>query len=153
MFIALPIEAFYATSRSSRTIVLNAQHSGLQDLSSLLALGTAVVVRRQIPTDISVDDKIAALATIKLVPDTSIDTFIGGDNLGVLLWTFVLYNGIFAISGKPADWLLPLIARIIGIDVEASSTELQEKETTVWYAAYKDGYYFEVPPLIEVNFL
>jgi len=114
-----------------------------------------------IPKDITSVDKIAAsvldtLAAspeILLVPDTTINTLTGGDNLGVLLWAFVLYNGIFPVAGRPADWLLPFVAQGAGVDVDL----VEEKGKTIdsdsknsWYLDYKAGYKFVVPPEVEL---
>jgi len=53
-----------------------------------------------------------------------------------LLWSFVLYNGIFT-SGKPADWYLPIVGKVLNTDNEQ------------WYKDYIDGYQFDVPIIVE----
>jgi hypothetical protein len=72
-----------------------------------------------------------------LIPNTAIETLNGGENLGALLWAYVLYNGLFTTSGKPADWTLPILSKLFG----------QQQEQ--WYKDYADGYAFECPPIIE----
>lgn len=60
--------------------------------------------------DLSFDDRYEVdVAAPLLVPQTSIVDLEGGSNLAVLLWTFVLYNGIIGIlSNRPAELILVL---------------------------------------------
>lgn len=92
-----------------------------------------------IPVDISSTDKpIYTPPSYSVIePITTVATFDGAYNLGVLLWGFVLYQGIFTTAGRPADWVLPLLGPLFSV----------EKET--WYQDFKDGYSFTVPPIIE----
>ena len=57
--------------------------------------------------------------------------------MGLLLFTFVLYNGLFGKAGRPADWVLPALAKVTQ----------QEGET--WFTDFKDGYLYDVPPAVE----
>lgn len=97
---------------------------------------------RGIPLDISSTDKLdrvskAVTAAGTLLPDTSINSLDGGINLGAILFTFVLYNGLFGKAGRPADWVLPIAAKAAG------------EEQSAWFKDYSDGFYFEVPPTVE----
>ena len=109
----------------------------LQDISSLTMLSLV-----PIPVEISSLDTITTTATTSVptipitIPNTDIETLDGGDNLGTLLWSFVLYNGIFT-SGKPADWYLPIVGKVLNTDNEQ------------WYKDYIDGYEFDVPVIVE----
>ena len=60
--------------------------------------------------DLSFDDRYEVdMAAPLLVPQTSISALEGGSNLAVLLWTFVLYNGIIGIlNNRPAELILVL---------------------------------------------
>jgi len=59
-------------------------------------------------SDLSFDDRYDVdVATPLLLPQTSISDLDGGANLAVLLWTFVLYNGILGVlSNRPAELIL-----------------------------------------------
>lgn len=72
-----------------------------------------------------------------LLPDTSINALDGAINLGAILFTFVLYNGLFGKAGRPADWVLPVVAKALG------------EEESSWFKDYTDGFSFEVPPTAE----
>jgi len=74
-----------------------------------------------------------------LLPETSIHSLSGGENLGILLWTFVLYQGLFTTSGRPADWIVKPLAILF------------RKTNETWYQDYDRGYYFECPPSIELS--
>lgn len=92
--------------------------------------------------DISSDDKIerisaAATSAGSLLPDTSINALDGAVNLGAILFTFVLYNGLFGRAGRPADWVLPIAAKALG------------EEQADWYKDYSEGFSFSVPPTVE----
>lgn len=98
---------------------------------------------RGIPLDISSTDKLemvskAATAAGSLLPDTYINSLDGGINLGAILFTFVLYNGLFGKSGRPADWVLPVAAKAVG------------EEQSLWFKDYTEGFAFEVPPTVEL---
>ena len=105
--------------------------------SPLLAAHAALI-----PVDISSTDLMSSrYAEIQqqsvLIPDTSIQTLDGGWNLGFLLFTYVLYNGIFGKIGRPADWLLPSLSKVT------------QQEETEWYKNFQEGYSYDVPPLVE----
>lgn len=92
--------------------------------------------------DISSTDTIdraskAVAAAGTLLPDTSINSLDGGVNLGAILFTFVLYNGLFGKAGRPADWVLPIAAKVAG------------EEQSLWFKDYSDGFSFQVPPTVE----
>ena len=98
---------------------------------------------RQIPLDISSTDQIerisrAATSAGPLLPDTSINALDGAINLGAILFTFVLYEGLFGRAGRPADWVLPVIAKTVG------------EEQSEWYKDYSEGFAFQVPPTVEL---
>lgn len=106
------------------------------DTQQLLDMLTASI--QAVPVDISAFDKVATLGpgTPELVPDTTIKTLDGGDNLGALVWAVVLYNGIF-LSGKPADWVLPPLAAALSSSEES------------WFKDYRAGYSFRTPPVVD----
>jgi hypothetical protein len=92
--------------------------------------------------DISSTDKIdrmskAVASAGTLLPDTSINSLDGGINLGAILFTFVLYNGLFGKAGRPADWVLPIAAKVAG------------EEQSLWFKDFSDGFSFQVPPTVE----
>lgn len=96
-----------------------------------------------IPNDISIYDKILdtydnTMNTNSLLPDSSIHSLTGADNLGFILWTYIAYQGLFTTSGRPAEWILPYI-----------STVLNSKDQA-WYQDFQDGYRFLVPSTIEL---
>lgn len=113
------------------------------------------IIAQLVPREVGIEDKVlnlpsVAASTPMLVPDNSIATLDGGENLGLILWAFVLYNGLFAISGRPAEWVLPVLARVVGVDVDnTNSTTDSYKDQDAWYRDYSDGYSFEVPPSVE----
>ena len=111
----------------------------LNDISSILDI-TSLTSLVPIPVEISSTDSIVSntntIANSVNIPNTSIDTLEGGDNLGTLLWSYILYNGIFT-NGKPADWYLPVVTKVFSNDNDE------------WYKDYIDGYSFQVPILIE----
>ncbi len=71
-----------------------------------------------------------------VVPTTKVVELDGGSNLAILLFAYTLYQGLFT-TGRPADWTLPIFATIFNVKEEQ------------WFLDYKDGFSFEVPPLIE----
>ena len=111
----------------------------LNDISSILDI-TSLTSLVPIPVEISSTDSIVSntntITKSVNIPNTSIDTLEGGDNLGTLLWSYILYNGIFT-NGKPADWYLPVVTKVFSNDNDE------------WYKDYIDGYSFQVPILIE----
>ena len=114
----------------------------LLDITSILDI-TSLTSLVPIPVEISSTDSIVSNTntitnSVKSIniPNTSIDTLEGGDNLGTLLWSYILYNGIFT-NGKPADWYLPVVTKVFSNDNDE------------WYKDYIDGYSFQVPILIE----
>ena len=114
----------------------------LLPFSWLVFTSPLVVHAALIPVDISSTDRMSSrFAEIQeqsvLIPDTSIQTLDGGFNLGFLLFTFVLYNGIFGKIGRPADWVLRPLSKV---------TQQEEAE---WYNDFMEGYSFNVPPLVE----
>jgi hypothetical protein len=108
-----------------------------------LTSSPAVALAALVPVDISALDTIATsrFADLEtqaaLLPDTAIQTLDGGFNLGFILFTFVLYNGIFGKAGRPAEWVLPAVAKATG------------DEDKAWFRDFSDGFAFEVPPVVE----
>ena len=92
---------------------------------------------RPIPVEVSSTDAVPLVPDNPLLPNVEVHSLDGGDFLGAMLWTFVLYNGLFGLAGRPADWTLPLLAK-------ASNQESAE-----WYVNYKSGYDYFVPPALE----
>lgn len=99
---------------------------------------------RPIPVDISSSDlpylpqSIDPSAATLLEPVTKVVELEGGTNLGVLLWAFVLYQGIFTTAGRPADWVLPVVAK--GLNCESEQ----------WYIDYRENFPYTVPPAVEL---
>lgn len=84
-----------------------------------ITLGISSVKQvRGIPMDISTMDTVEKWTNTAsagaLLPDTSINSLDGAINLGAILFTFVLYNGLFGKAGRPADWVLPVVAKGLG---------------------------------------
>lgn len=108
-----------------------------------ITASTSAAFAALVPVDISSLDTIAAsrIADLEtqaaLLPDITVNTLDGGFNLGILLFTYVLYNGFFGKAGRPAEWVLPAVAKATGEE---------EKE---WFIDFKDGFAFELPPLVE----
>ncbi len=97
-----------------------------------------------IPVDISsTDSKVANIADVvgggseSLVPDISIVNLEGGGNLGLILWAFLLYQGLVPDRGRPAEWILPFVVKILNAEEDQ------------WYKDHQDGYDFTVPPTAE----
>lgn len=97
-------------------------------------------IETPIPVELSSTDKVMDIAAkVSLViPDNGVEVLNGAENLGALLWAFVLYNGLFTTSGRPADWILPFVAKAMGQDDQE------------WYQDYTDGYSFICPPIAEL---
>lgn len=99
---------------------------------------------KPIPVDISSSDlpylpkALDPSAAALLEPVTKVVQLEGGSNLGVLLWAFVLYQGIFTTAGRPADWVLPVVAK--GLSCESEQ----------WYKDYVEGFSYVVPPAAEL---
>jgi len=64
-------------------------------------------------------------------PQTSIETIEGGENLGTLLFAFILYQGL-------SNSVLPVVAKVL-------NCEMQD-----WYRDAKDGFAFDTPPAVEM---
>lgn len=93
---------------------------------------------RPIPVEISSTDTVPPVAQeTLLLPNVEVHSLDGGGFLGAMLWTFVLYNGLFGLAGRPADWTLPLLAKI------------SRQESGEWYLNFKSGYDYFVPPALE----
>lgn len=71
-----------------------------------------------------------------IMPDTSISDLDGGGNLALLLFAYTFYQGLFT-NGRPAEWVLPVIATIFN------------EKSEQWYKDFEEGYDFIVPPLME----
>ena len=109
-----------------------------------------------IPTDLSSLDTINELTRYNsiynynevLTPDNSIRSLEGGLNLGRILWTFNLFNGLGGITDvngtlSPADLTLYILGNI------TTNTDSNNNDS-VWYKDFLDGYLFTLPPSIEL---
>lgn len=120
-------------------MLFKAVESSIASLKPLL-----VSALTPIPVDISSVDapyvprSLDPAAPALLEPITTIVQLEGAANLGVLLWAFVLYQGPFTTSGRPAEWVLPIVAK--GLNCEKEQ----------WYLDYKEGFKFSVPPAVEL---
>lgn len=146
LLISLVVVYSYHTNKYHKNYKYNSKfqihdHS-LIDIVSVLDIASLQSIV-PIPVEISSTDSIVSNTNTitnsiinNPVPNNSIDTLEGGDNLGTLLWSYILYNGLFT-NGKPADWYLPVASKVFNNDNDE------------WYKDYIDGYSFEVPVLIE----
>ena len=108
-------------------------------LARRFASGLLTAALTPIPVEVSSTDvRVYVPPPPMLVPDTSIVVLEGAGNLGTLLWAFILYQGIFTIAGRPADWILPIIVKAF------PGTEKEQ-----WFLDFSDGFAFNVPPQIE----
>eukprot|EP00607_Mallomonas_marina_P000237 CAMPEP_0182429312 /NCGR_PEP_ID=MMETSP1167-20130531/25678_1 /TAXON_ID=2988 /ORGANISM="Mallomonas Sp, Strain CCMP3275" /LENGTH=309 /DNA_ID=CAMNT_0024612755 /DNA_START=293 /DNA_END=1222 /DNA_ORIENTATION=- len=120
-------------------VIVSNVHTIMDSLSS-----ASFLLSKIIPVDISSDDSILRQIPDPNVPVPNVDIneLDGGDNLGTLLWAFSLFNGIFVTKGRPGDWTLDLIAKIV------------QQEEEEWYKDYIDGYKYQCPPLVDaIRFL
>lgn len=94
---------------------------------------------KDIPSEISSDDAYSGALSISQIPmpNVEISQLNGSENLGTLLWSFVLFNGLFTTIGKPGDWILNLIAKVV---------QQEEKE---WYVDFKAGFRYQCPPVVD----
>jgi hypothetical protein len=92
-----------------------------------------------IPSELSVDDTILSYNAIEpfLLPDTSINTLVGSNNLGMLLWAFVLFNGLYIIPTRPSDAVLPLIAKLFN------------ESNAEWFKDFQEGFAYTCPPAVD----
>ena len=106
--------------------------------AGLVASRRPLTMVRPIPVEISSTDTPPPIVPADiLLPNAEVHSLDGGGFLGAMLWTFVLYNGLFGLAGRPADWTLPLLAKI------------SKQESAEWYLNYKSGYDYFVPPTLE----
>jgi hypothetical protein len=102
----------------------------------------ALVSNRYVPLDLSIDDKVSdpfqLVGPDILLPNTSIATLVGGENLGFLLWSYVLFQGLFTLPGRPAEWVLPIAATLFN------------DGDKLWYREYKDGFVFLTPVYVDL---
>lgn len=94
-----------------------------------------------IPVEISSSDVASYMppAYTDIAPVTDIQALEGAGNLGILLWAFVLYQGIFTTAGRPADWLLNVFGLLPGV------------KEALWYRDFKAGFAHTVPPAVEAG--
>lgn len=136
---------FLAALCSNTALAFNIQSLKLLKLSSLSSLTPIPIEVMENPTEslmkttVSQLDGINTPAPALLEPVTTISSLDGGGNLAVLLWSYILYQGLLTTSGRPAEWVLPLFVTIF---------QQQEEQ---WYLDYQEGYSFTVPPLIEAS--
>lgn len=130
---ALQVVAFI-TSKSIRSVGVVKMQGDINPIPVDISRFTKIEIQRDFepPVIDSFQEKI-------LLPETSIQTLSGGENLGILLWTFVLYQGLFTTSGRPADWIVKPLAIIF------------QKTNETWFEDYERGYLFECPPVIEFS--
>lgn len=103
------------------------------------------VPRNNVPVELTTLDKLdrGALSELTrpqnnlLLPNTDIVTLSGGENLGFILWSYILCNGLFPVLGKPTNWLVTPIAKLL------NQTEEQ------WYLDKQDGFAFTCPPMVD----
>jgi len=109
--------------------------------SGVTGLGRLLVALTPIPVEISSSDVASYVppSYAELAPVTDIQTLEGAGNLGVLLWAFVLYQGVFTTAGRPADWLLNVFGVLPGLDEET------------WFKDFKAGFSYTVPPAVEAG--
>lgn len=97
---------------------------------------------RSVPTDLSFDDTYISQQDMflqpQILPNTDIHTLDNGLYLGVILWTFVLYYGLFGTAGSPNEWVLEPLARITG------------QVWKPWFVDYKQGFIYQTPVLIDI---
>lgn len=55
------------------------------------------------------------------------------------IYSLLIIEGLFTTSGKPAEWILPVITTILGED-----TKKQQ-----WYQDFKSGYRYSTPVLVD----
>jgi hypothetical protein len=105
--------------------------------------GDSSLQMQNIPSDLNYDDTSfsaidASNAGSMLLPNTDIHELSGAVNLGVIIWTFVLYNGLFTTSGQPSDWILTPISRILN------------QSWQPWYQDFKQGFQYQVPYQVDL---
>lgn len=91
-------------------------------------------MRGYIPSELSSKDSFASMESLEpnyLLPQTNIESIVGGENLGTLLFAFILHQGF-------SEAVLPLIAKVLSV------------ESQQWYLDYKENFSFETPPLVEL---
>lgn len=102
----------------------------------------ALVSNRNVPLELSIDDKVLdpfqLINSDTLLPNTSIATLVGGENLGFLLWSYVLFQGLFTLPGRPAEWILPIAATLFN------------DGDKLWYREYTDGFVFLTPVYVDL---
>ena len=117
----------------------------VQGLASLLARRGSLLLNQltPIPVEVSSTDTYSEALRLSatdssLEPITAIVQLQGSDNLGTLLWAFVLYQGIFPQAGRPADWILTPLAKALGAS-----------DADPWFKDMSEGFSFDVPPFVE----
>jgi hypothetical protein len=94
-----------------------------------------------IPVEISSSDLIDKATRLaekaSIVPNTSIESLDGAENLGALLFTIVIYQGLGITKRRPAEFVLPFVVKVFN------------QEDAQWYKDYQEGFAFSVPPVIE----
>ena len=119
---------FFCFALSRRLILTNHRTSKILNLSIQLSMlvPTQMAIAAFIPDVSSVDSRTFNDIQV-LAPNNDIATLDGALNLGGMLWGFVLYCGLFTTAGRPAEWILPIIAKLFS------------KDTEKWYIDAKDG--------------
>ena len=120
----------------SRGLFIVRNKASKQSLSSSARLFR--VSNGEIPSEISsLDTASPPSLSGMILPDTSIVSLYGADNLGVILWTFVLYNGLYVTPLRPVDAFIPLVAQLV------------QQEGSQWYKDFQDGFSCQKPPLVD----
>lgn len=107
---------------------------------------------RSIPSEINFDDKYATMfqSSNNLMPNTGVESLDGGFNIGVVLWSYILYNGIFTTAGRPSDWILPLIYNAQRYIFSFNQQDNEHTQSS-WLTDYVEGFDFSVPYDIEIT--
>ena len=114
--------------------------------SVLAGAPRSVIVSDGIPSEISsIDTNSINLVPAdpfeiynNLIPNTEVVQLEGALNLGGLLWAVVLYCGISTGKQRPAEWLLPLIAKALS------------REHEQWFIDALEGFQYRCPPEVEL---
>jgi hypothetical protein len=135
------ISHLYRGGDRLRSKLFHYRHSG-KGKGTLSKIKLALVSNRNIPLDLSIDVKVSdpfqLINPDPLLPNTSIATLVGGENLGFLLWSYVLFQGLFTLPGRPAEWVLPIAATLFN------------DSDKLWYREYSDGFDFLTPVYVDL---
>ena len=113
----------------------------LNPLESLA--GTPIPVSTRSDDSVVETVKVMKASPHVVMPNVEVASLDGAGNLGSLLWAYVLYTGVISTiisprSGRPADWILPLVVKVT------------QEEQSEWFLNYEENLRFDVPPLAEL---